>query len=486
MLATLIRQMTLRRDEIAFTGDSSRVTNGELLQQASSIAATIGPAFRTIGLSGPNGIGWVAAYIGCLMAGRTVVPIPAFFSHEQQRHIAADAEIDMILSTAPDALTASENRAVPTRCITAIPPTVTPPRTSEDWRLVIYTSGTTGRPKGVRLGPRQVSASVNALTTTIMPRRTDRYLSVLPFALLLEQIAGILVPLMAGIRSDIATGAAASAMTGDIVPLIRAIDRTGPGITVLVPELLEGWVAAQERRSAPPPENLRFVAVGGAAVPAGLIARARAAGIPAYAGYGLSECCSVVAVNTPGADRAGSVGRCLPGLAVAIVDHEIVVSGPTVMDGYLGAAPAGARWHTGDNGHIDADGFVYVHGRRDNILVTARGRNVNPEWIECMLSGDPRLARCVLCGNGLATPRIVLVPAAGWRDWFDTASEGDILNWIDDRCGAAPAYARPGSFIVTSDDALRAASCLTVAGRPDRRAIEARHGAPEASLLVDH
>jgi long-subunit acyl-CoA synthetase (AMP-forming) len=479
MLDTLFWQMARRWEQPAFTDDSGAISNGGLLERAVAVADALPPASRTIGLTGPSTIGWVATYLGCLMARRTLVPIPAFFSAAQRQHIVADAGIDTMLSSERDWPRARHSRIATERDLARLRLVPGP-----EWQLVIYTSGTTGAPKGVRLGPRQLAASVQALVTAVRLRKEDRYVSLLPFSLLLEQITGLLIPLIAGIPCHIATQASAAALTGSLQPMLDAIDLANPSMTVLVPDLLEGWVAAQERRPNPPPAFLRFVAVGGAAVPPTLVARARAAGIPAYVGYGLSECCSVVAVNAPGADRSGSVGRCLPGRIVTIDDEEIIVAGAAVMDGYLGQEDVGHCWRTGDRGHMDRDGFLYVHGRVDNMLVTSRGRNISPEWIESLLAGDPRIARCVVTGNGLPTPKAVIVPTAAGARWFVTAGEDEILESLTAHCATAPAYARPGSFAVVSEQEFRDAGCVTPFGKPDRQAVQRRYGTAEAAAML--
>ena len=151
-----------------------------------------------------------------------------------------------------------------------------------------------------------------------------------------------------------------------------------PTTAVLVPQLLSGLVAQLEARNARAPESLRFVAVGGARVSEALTTRAWELGIPVHEGYGLTECCSVVAVNRPGRRKAGTVGEPLRGLDVRIDDGEIVVSGPTVMQGYLHGPRAEAPWRTGDLGHRDEDGFLSVTGRKDNLLVTAAGGTSRP------------------------------------------------------------------------------------------------------------
>ena len=144
-----------------------------------------------------------------------------------------------------------------------------------------------------------------------------------------------------------------------------------------------------------------------------LIGAARGVGIPAYEGYGLSECASVVALNTPHADRTGAVGRVLPHLAVTIAgDGEIVVT-PAPFLGYVGAPPPEGPLRTGDLGHFDADGFLVLSGRKSNVLITAFGRNVAPEWVESELLAQPEIGQAVVFGEGAAELCAVIVPSRG-------------------------------------------------------------------------
>src|SRR5471032_2120924 len=106
----------------------------------------------------------------------------------------------------------------------------------------------------------------------------DRMLSVLPYALLLEQVAGIAVPLSVG---------ASIALCPDPQSLPVAAESFSPTATVLVPEMLAGWVKWLERSGRRSPASLRFVAIGGAPVPPRLAERAWALGLPVHEGYGL-------------------------------------------------------------------------------------------------------------------------------------------------------------------------------------------------------
>ncbi len=119
------------------------------------------------------------------------------------------------------------------------------------------------------------------------------------------------------------------------------------------------------------PQSLRFVAVGGAPISAALAERAWELGIPVHEGYGLTECCSVVAVNRPGRRKAGTAGEPLPGLDVRIEQGR---GRGERADRHGGIPePGGAAtqpWRTGDLGSIDRDGLLRVTGRKDNLLVT--------------------------------------------------------------------------------------------------------------------
>jgi long-subunit acyl-CoA synthetase (AMP-forming) len=445
-------------DAPAFHAPDETVGWADFAQRVGGWARTLagGPPF--LGLLAGNGIDWAAIDLAAGIAGVTFVPLPGFFSDEQLARLAelpggiriiADADrMDRARRLFPDAEPVGAPRAR------------LPGRSAGGGRL-IFTSGSTGSPKGVMLSAGQVEASAAAIAAACEATKEDRNLSLLPLPLLLEQITAIYVPLLAGIATTFDPLPFPAATGADIAARIA---RRRPTTTVLVPELLAGWVAALESAGARAPRELRFVAVGGAAVPETLAARAVARGIPVHEGYGLTECCSVVAVNRPGSRRPGTVGPPLPGVEVRIEDGEIVVAGPTVMDAYLGGACANGVWRTGDLGALDADGFLTVHGRRDDLIVTALGRNIAPEWVETTLLSDSALAFCVVADTGEARPGVVIVPAPGVsRDAARAAARR--------AAGALPEYARPGRMVVTARAALARDGLLSPNGRPRRRAF---------------
>jgi long-subunit acyl-CoA synthetase (AMP-forming) len=336
---------------------------------------------------------------------------------------------------------------------------------------ITFTSGSTGQPKGVSLGfdtIDQVSARLCALFAEL---GIQQHLCVMPLATLLENIAGVYVPLMLGATvhvPSLATLGLYGSSQLDADRFVDAIDMASAESLILQPQLLRALTAAY-RESGRRNRSLKFVAVGGAKVAQSDIDDALAFSIPAYQGYGLSECCSVVALNRPGNARPGSVGRPLPGVSVDIDSRgEIIVSGQS-MRGYLGERPiASDRVRTGDLGYLD-DGFLYVTGRRKNMFITSFGRNVSPEWPEAELLHQPGIAQVCVFGEARPINTAVIVPAAGRGEDDQLAEAVAAAN------RSLPDYARISDWVVATESFSVANGLLTQTGKPRRDAVELRY-----------
>lgn len=471
-LAALRRHASEGPDKAAVSDGFEALTRREFLARISALAAVLPPATRSVGLLAPNGVNWAAAQLACAFAGKTLTPLPTFFSAAQLAHVVRDASIDLIWAAEPliPRLAQSGVAVLPLASPTVRGGEI---EAADGFQQIVYTSGTTGQPKGVRHGARQMSWSAEALAAATGASESDSYLSVLPLPLLLETICAIFVPALVGGAVHFATEFSEAIARGEAAGLSRVFDERRPSASVLVPELLRIWVAELSREGRRAPDSLRFIAVGGAPVPLAIADAAWRLGIPVHEGYGLSECCSVVAVNRVGERSRETVGRPLEGLQVRIVDGEIVVDGPTVTDGYVGRTPHAGAWRTGDLGSIDAEGRLRVHGRRDNVLVTSMGRNVSPEWIETMLLADPRIAQCALVDGGEGELAIVLMPSRLGADWFAAAVTSDVAQLVERCCEEAPAYATPRSHLVVPLDVAAKAQLLTANGRVRRKEVAA-------------
>lgn len=473
-----------RRGDAApvLVGARQALDAGALLAAAEQAAHTLRRAgVRCLALRADNGPAWVVIDLACLLAGVCLVPLPLFFAPQQTAYALQAAGCDALAAPdlawpgcpLPGAATAAGGLAGLALWRLPAQPADMPAGTAK----ITFTSGSTGTPKGVCLSaghPQRVARSL----AQVLDLPGVRHLCLLPLATLLENVGGVYAPLLSQgevLAPPLAEVGLAGSSGLDAVALAAAIDRHRPHSLILVPALLLALVAMQGR-GWQPPDSLRFIAVGGARVAAALIDSARRGGLPVYEGYGLSECASVVSLNTPAADRPGSAGRPLPHLSVAVADGELVVTGGGFL-GYLGAPdgwqPAGIR--TGDLGHLDAGGYLHVHGRRDNLIVTAFGRNVSPEWVQAELLAGPLLQEAVVFGSGQAHCVALLgAPAAAHDDAID--------SWVRHANARLPDYARIGAWRRLPTPLAATPGLVTGNGRPRRAAIAAHYAAELAAL----
>ena len=252
---------------------------------------------------------------------------------------------------------------------------------------VIFTSGTTGAPKPVTLTYRNHRASALASAWNLGVAPDDRWLCVLP----LFHVGGLAILL----RSAIYGTAAVVHPRFDEQAALRSIASAEATLVSLVPTQLRRLAAAGLERAP----ALRAALVGGAPVPRALLEWAAARGVPALQTYGMTETASQIA--TLGAAealrRGGAAGRPLPGveLRVSPADGEILVRGPMVAP----EAPGPDGWlHTGDRGRVDGEGYLWVEGRLDDVIVTG-GEKVSAAEVEGALLAHPAVVEAAVVGE---------------------------------------------------------------------------------------
>lgn len=458
----------------ALIGAEGALNYADLDREVDALAGALAEnGLTTLGLALAGGPAWVVADLAARQADVAVVPLPPFFAPAQVLHVVQDAAVEAVLGRLPagvpglagdPAPAASVRVAGTTLPLVRLAPSAPTPRR---FHKVTYTSGTTGTPKGVCLRQEVLDTVAAALCRATDACPQDRHLAVNPLAVLLENLAGVYAPLLAGASVALPSLAAPEVAAKALAGALKAHRAT---TVILMPAALKALVAHLER-GGPALPDLRLAAVGGAPVSAALLARARDAGVPALQGYGLSECASVVCLNTPEADRPGSVGRPLPHVRVAIApDGEVRVAGPG-FSGYLGSAPRpeAGWWATGDLGRLDADGYLYVTGRKGSSFSTTSGRNVAPEWVEGELTGEPQVAQAAVFGHGRPWPAAVIVPAP-------EATPEELTAAVAAANGRLPAYARVHAWQVASEPFSPANDLATATGRPRRAAIWAAYG----------
>lgn len=445
----------------------------------------------TLAIHGGNSAQWILIDIACDIAGVTLLPLPNFFSTGQLQHALETVRVDALLSDDLPKLDCPAVKALhqcgqvagldylmpKINSMGAFSAPVIPALTHK----ITFTSGSTGNPKGVCLSQSHMETVCDSLLAVTASCNVNRHLCVLPFATLLENLAGVHTPLRHGAEVVVADQEVLgfNGASGFRLPdFLKALAYCRPNSMVLIPQLLEALVMSCDAGFAIP-DSFRFIAVGGATVSPALLDRAWAHGLPVFEGYGLSECGSVVSLNSPENRRNGTLGKPLPHCRVQIIDEEIVVYGPVFL-GYVGDTQSWQQdasigtYHTGDLGELDEDGFLHYLGRRKNLIVSSFGRNINPEWVEAELNQFSQIAQCFVFGDSRPFC-IALIAVRG-----DQVPDLSVQMAIDKANEQLPAFAQVKKWFRLADPLPpgggRELDLMTSNGRPRRLQIAAQFG----------
>jgi len=309
---------------------------------------------------------------------------------------------------------------------------------------LVYTSGTTANPKGVMLSHGNFLANLEAVPDIIDFTAEDKMLSFLPLAHALERMAGHFLPYAFGLsvafaeRPDTVAKNLAethptlmisvprmlevvrSRILGQVAkqPALkqklfhhflalagRAAKHGVGGLDALVLKLLDRLVGAKIRERFG--SRIRLMVSGGAPLSTEVAEFFEAVGIPILEGYGLTESSPLISANPADDRRIGSVGKPVTGVRVRIAeDGEILARGGNIMLGYWHLDEATKEavddkgWlHTGDLGMVDEDGYLYITGRKKDLIVNSGGENIAPARIETLLDGDELIEQSVVYGD---------------------------------------------------------------------------------------
>ena len=275
------------------------------------------------------------------------------------------------------------------------PVTDVTPLADNDAALVLFTSGTSGQAKAARLNWSAIRHAADSAVQVLALTPGNTWLGCLP----LDHIGGASVIFRSGRGGGtvvLQDRFAASATT----QIIDAHEANGISV---VPTMLHRLI--NERENRPWPAALRCILTGGGPLTAELIARCTALGLPPSQTYGLTEAASQVCTLLPhdAVMHPGTAGLPLPGMEIRIKDGVIHVRGPSVFSGYeeqgiVREPLAPNSWfNTGDLGELDAHGFLTVHGRRTDLIISG-GENIYPAEIEATLERHPAIAEAGVYG----------------------------------------------------------------------------------------
>ncbi|HUG66460.1 MAG TPA: AMP-dependent synthetase/ligase [Pirellulaceae bacterium] len=282
---------------------------------------------------------------------------------------------------------------------------------------ILYTSGTTGEPKGVMLSNRNLVSNTLAAVEPFAQGPDDLRLSFLPLSHIFARTCDLYTWVASG--SQLALAESRETVIADCAGIRPTLLNGVPYFF----EKVANALAAVDVTTAPTAlrdllgGRIRFCCSGGAALPTHVFDFFLKHGVLVLQGYGLTESSPVITLSSEQSYRRGAVGRAIPDVEVRIADDgEILTRGPHVMLGYFKnqiATDEAIRdgWlHTGDIGHLDEDGFLFITGRKKELIVTSGGKNIAPVYLESLLTQDPLIAQAVVIGNDRKYLVALIVP----------------------------------------------------------------------------
>ncbi|QDU93053.1 AMP-dependent synthetase/ligase [Lignipirellula cremea] len=271
---------------------------------------------------------------------------------------------------------------------------------------ILYTSGTTGEPKGVMLTQENLVSNAQASITLFDDQPTDVRLSFLPLSHIFARTCDLYTWLIS--RCELCLARARETVIADCHTFQPHMFN---GVPHFFDRVVRGMRDAGLQSAPDALRNLlggriRFCVSGGAALPDYLFEYFEERGVPILQGYGLTEAAPVIAATGTTRWKKGSVGPAIPGVEIQISDDgEVLARGPNIMTGYFRNPTATAEairdgWlHTGDLGKLDEEGWLWLTGRKKEILVTSGGKNIAPVMLEGLLTADPIISQALVVGD---------------------------------------------------------------------------------------
>lgn len=403
---------------------------------------------------------WAAAYFGIISCGGTILPIDAKLADAEIRFILNDSQAKCVFLSGKylDTIDRLKSELTHLKNIILLDKSdrtdiiqlnkLRPHRGKErarpiypeDTAIIVYTSGTTGVSKGVEITYKNLLFQALRFSEIIRCTPKERLLSVLPLNHMLEITGGLIAPLYAGSCVTYCD----TLKTNTLTPLMRETGITAMISVPLVLKLIHSGIMKKVTKLHPFKQRifktmmslskfllkfniragrmlfgpvhkefgqrLRTFVSGGAPLNADIEIDLNALGFRVLQGYGLTETAPVISVNTFKDNKFGSVGKPMPGVEVMILkekpsdaEGEILTRGPHVMKGYFrnpektAEALKGGWFYTGDLGYMDKDGFLYISGRKKNLIILGGGKKVFPEEVEEVIGKSPYIKEiCVM------------------------------------------------------------------------------------------
>lgn len=446
----------------------------QLLEDSERFSAALsglGEQGSHVAIVGDSSYAWIVSYYGTVNSGSVAVPLDANLPAEELCELIDRADVTVLVYDKARAETAEMAKekcpklkyriatgqadAGVELCKEAIlfetlleknAPGFSYSPKPEELATIMFTSGTTGKSKGVMLTHRNLAENATAQDMGFEPGMV--LLSVLPihhaYCLSMDILKGTSLGVVICINDS-------------LLRVLKNIKLFEPNIILMVPLMIEtfakkleetDWLPAPIIKAKVFGKQLHTICSGGAYLNPDYLKRFEKYGIRILQGYGMTECSPVISSNLPAEQKAGSVGKKMPNCEVKVVEEELWVKGTSVMQGYYKMPEETAEtledgWlKTGDLGYVDEDGFLFLTGRKKNLIITPNGENVSPEELENKI-GSARLVQEILVREKDGVIEAEIFPDMEYASKKKIKdAEAEIRKIVDDYNDKAPLYKR--------------------------------------------
>jgi long-chain acyl-CoA synthetase len=416
-------------DKKALISSQGDVTYIQLLKRVQQFAQLFdNKSYTKVAIFAENSPSWIYAFYAALQNGCIPVPIDFMASAGDVAYIIDDCKPELLfISSAMKETHAKIDDKTSHKPEVLVFEDITPDETVPESRwmgpdddettaVIIYTSGTTGSPKGVMLSYTNIHENMKAVIGCKIFAPERQVMIFLPLHHVFPLVGSMMTPLFVGSTIPMAPSMQSSDLMktfseneiGVFLGVPRLYDLMYRGIKAKIDKSAVGrtllkFVLATKNRNLGKKVfkkvhqgfggHLQYMIAGGAALNKEVGTFFYGIGFDILEGFGMTEAAPMITFPRPGRVKIGSTGEALPGLQVEIRDGEIVAKGPSIMKGYYNRPEETADvvkdgWlYTGDLGYLDKDGFLYITGRKKEIIVLPNGKNINPVEIEMKLDG---------------------------------------------------------------------------------------------------
>lgn len=453
---------------------------------------------------------WAAIYLGIVSSGAGCVPINPELSQQEFRNLILDSGVKIIFSSyrifVSKLQQALEGIAVSVVVLdgedrpgdwidfselknTPLENIVWPEVKPSDVASLIYTSGTTAKPKGVLLSHGNICANFNSIDKLKIVFASDNGLSILPLYHSYAFMVTLIVPLFLGAKVtyclsfrpqeiDQIIREAEVAMLVGVPQLFALLDRaTFEKIKKIPFPLRTFFMPLIRAKLAKRFGSLRLLVSGGARLQPEVNRRLSGLGFKLVEGYGLTETAPVVTLNPPQKTKIGSVGKAVPDVEIKIFNPDksgigqVIIKGPNVMPGYFkqpdltNQVIKDSWFYSGDFGFLDKEGYLFLVGRKEEIIVLSSGKNIYPEELEDYYAKSPFIKEiCILSkqeksfGSFKESLFAVIVPNLEILNQKDRVNIYEKIRWDLETLGKdLPAYKHIMGFVLTKEELPRTA-----------------------------